>query len=325
MNYTFNYLESIALNIDFPKIVNEREEITKLLNENKKIVVEGPQSFFLSIMEQTYFRSATSTPTDTSGTFASMRVSPKYNAKTLNIIKATASRVGAGGSPAGLVHQNWFHENNITEVEARQLGIDFNLAYKQFIQQIKEDKMNSLYLSKEQKPLAYNGKQLTVEEALALSGCVEWNEYGSTTKKLRVLGFIDLLHLKHLVKYQTSQVIISCVDRLDGLEKIPLINSYTYEGKKEFSNGNWYYPGDNITINDELPRENVLQYCKPHYKLLDGWDNSQKISEDKTLSVNLNNFIEYIEETTKCKIMGIGVSPETTIYFEKQTENNLKN
>ena len=60
---------------------------------------------------------------------------------------------------------------------------------------------------------------------------LENDEFGATTGKPRVTGPIDLPHLAHLVKSETPNISVSCLDRFDGLETILAVESYVYTGK----------------------------------------------------------------------------------------------
>jgi len=319
IGYVVDELSKIIGMSDFPVQKNSKEEVRSVLEGGDKVIFEGTQSFFLSITEGVHYESATSSTTDTSGIFATSGVSPKYKARTINVIKATASRVGKGANPCGLVDQNWFDERNLSKDELKKLNIDFGGVYDQFVNAISVDtgKLEEKNYVQNGEEVLLHGKPLRLNEALAIACCINWHEYGSTTGKPRVIGFIDLLHLSHLIKYQTSKTYISCIDRLDNLGKVVVIKEYEYKGDKQVSNGRVYECGDVIGLGDELPRENVLVGCEPVYEILDGWGETENLKVGDVVPDSLKSFFGYLEDKTGCKVVAFGNSPKSSVYLEQ--------
>jgi len=57
-----------------------------------------------------------------------------------------------------------------------------------------------------------------------------------------------------------------------------VVIGYKFNGKKSLIDRETeYHPGDIITLDDELPNEEVLKHCEPIYKILPGWKSSKNI------------------------------------------------
>lgn len=313
LEFLINLLSRTVNSNTFPKIGDPRREMTKILENGGRVLFEGPQSFFLSNQEPTHYCSTTSAGTHPSGIFAASGISPTYKAVTINVLKIPSSRVGSGANPAGYVHQDWFSKRNLKAEDIREFEIDYDHAHTSFINSI--DKFgnftDSTYTRENGIDVEINGQKLLISEAMAIASCIKFGEFGATTGKPRVCGALDLPHLAHLVRHQNKKVSLSCVDRLDGTHKIPVVVDYIFEGSKPiFSNGIQYKPGEIVKAIDNLPGEAVLRHCRPIYKVLDGWTNSSYSKRDE-LEVRLSNFLEYVEDNTGCKIISFGNGPKT--------------
>ena len=247
------------------------------------------------------------------GIFAASGLPPTRKAVTINVIKVPASRVGSGANPGGYVEQDWFSERNLRATELENLNLDFDHVYKTFIDSINEEGTfeDRTYIQENGEGKGVQGDSLKVSEAMAIASCIKYGEYGATTGKPRVCGPLDLPHLKHLVQQQNKKVSFSCIDRLDGLEKIAVVVGYEYQGEQSrFSRGVWYNTGDKITLDGQLPTEKVLKDCVPIYEVLDGWNNS-KYEPGENLERGLERFFNYVQNKTGCKVISFGNGPET--------------
>lgn len=302
----------------FPRIGNPRSEMNEILEKGGKILIEGPQSFYLSNIEGTHTNSATAAHTHCSGIFGASGLSQDYNLININVGKVPSSRVGSGANPSGYVEQDWFNDKNLTYNKIKDLEIDFNLANNQYLECIESGVfVNKNYLNSNNEEIEVLNEKLKVNEAIAITSSVEYGERGATTGKPRVCGPLDLPHLKHMIKYQNKELTISCIDRLDGLNKIPVVVGYIYNDEKSrISNGITFNKGDKITLDNDLPSEVVLKHCKSIYEILDGWQTSKVVNNE--IDKNLNKFFNYIEEKTGAKIISYGNGPDTNdmVYLE---------
>ncbi len=289
------------------------------LEKDKKVILEGPQSYYLSNGVDTHHKSSTSAETHATGIFASSNLPPKYtnNTLTINVHKAPgSSRVGSGANPSGYVDQNWFSKKGYRK-ENLPKDIDLNDALKQFVKSIDENGLqDSKVLYKNQNGETYdlNEEKLTVNEALAIAEVMTYGEFGATTGKPRITGGLDLPHLKNLKKFQQGKLSISCLDRADGLSYMLLITGYIYDGETYNYKGRVYENGCHITLDDNLAGEEVLKNCRAVYEVLDGW---QKAA---SLEPNVQRYLSRIEELTKMNIISIGIGPETNqiMYLRKE-------
>ena len=321
MDYLNKEINNLIKSGKFPKIGNPKAEMLKILENGGKILLEGSQSFFLSNGEGTHYKSSTSAETDTIGVLASSGLPSKFKSTTINILKLPSSRVGNGANPSGYVEQGWFSKRELQKEKLDTVNIDFNLAYQQFLKAINKNGffINRKYKCLNNKEVELNGEKLMLNEALAISSCLKYGEFGATTGKPRVCGSLDLLHIAHVVKYQGGVFSVSCMDRLDGLEKVPVVIGYKYEGSQKQSNGIVFKKGDLIKIKEELPNEEILKNCKPIYKILNGWKSSN-IDSKGDLDKNLINFLNFIEKETGANIIsfGNGENTEDIIYLNKK-------
>lgn len=310
--YIITSITKTIKNKTFPKITNVQNQLTNLVNQNKKVLLEGSQSFFLANTEGTHYSSTTSANTTASGVYASSNMPLNFSIATLNITKVPSSRVGSGANPSGYIEQDWFSKRRLTSNDLNKLNINFKHSYNAFVNSInqKGHQKENIYLNENNEPIILQEKKLTTNEALAISSCVKYAEFGATTSKPRVCGTLDLPHLAHTIKYQDKYLSISCLDRLDNLLKVLIITKYIYKGKTKQSNGKLYKDGMTILAKNDLPNEEILKNCRPIYKKLPGWKTSQPINKT-SLDKNLNNFLEYIENQTACKIISFGNGPMT--------------
>ena len=310
--YLISSIARTIKNKNFPKITNTQSQMTDLVNQGKKVLLEGSQSFFLANTEGTHYSSTTSANTTATGIYASSNLPPHFSITTLSVTKVPSSRVGSGANPGGYVEQDWFSKRNLTGKDLIKLNINFEHSYQSFIDSIDNNGMQKEipYLDENNKSIILQNKKITVNEALAISSCVKYGEFGATTGKPRVCGTLDLLHLAHTIKYQGKNLSISCIDRLDKLEKVLVITKYLYKGKTQQSNGKIYKKGMFVSIKKDLPGEEILKHCYPVYKKLPGWQTSQIIQKN-SIDKNLSSFLEFIEKKVNCKIISFGNGPMT--------------
>ena len=122
------------------------------------------------------------------------------------------------------------------------------------------------------------------------------HEYGTTTKRPRRCGWLDLVALNYSVMLNgITALAINHVDTIGKLDKIKLCVAYSYEGERvEYFRANM----------------NFLSKAKPIYEELDG--NFGDISHCKTfeeLPINAQKYIRRIEELTNTKVKFIGTGP----------------
>jgi len=129
------------------------------------------------------------------------------------------------------------------------------------------------------------------------------HEFGTTTSRPRRCGWLDLVIVKHSCQLSgVTQIALTKLDVLDGLNRIKICTQYNLNGKKID-----YFPAN---IED-------VQKCKPIYKEFKGWEKiNEKTTKLNDLPKEAKIFIEFIEKTleTPIKIVSIGPSRSETIH-----------
>ncbi len=122
------------------------------------------------------------------------------------------------------------------------------------------------------------------------------HEYGTTTKRPRRCGWLDLVALNYAIMVNgMTSIALNHLDTIGKLAKIKLCVAYEHNGKRE------EYFSTNIDF---------LENSKPIYEEFEG--NFGDISNCKNyedLPDNVKKYIERIEEITKTKVKFIGTGP----------------
>ena len=119
-------------------------------------------------------------------------------------------------------------------------------------------------------------------------------EYGTTTKRPRRCGWLDLVVLRYSIRLNgITEICFTKLDVLDGLKSIKVCKGYeTDEGFLE------EFPLD----------QDLLQNCKPIYDELPGWpEDISKISDYDDLPENAKKYIQYVEKMVNTKISMVSV------------------
>ena len=127
-------------------------------------------------------------------------------------------------------------------------------------------------------------------------------EYGTTTGRARRIGWIDLVQLKHANNLNGfTELILTKVDVLTGLDKIKLCVGYEVGGEKIN-----YVPSD----------LEMFSKIKPVYEALDGWASlPKKINSISECPSELQSFIKKIEDFTENRVSLISYGPDRNQTF----------
>lgn len=122
------------------------------------------------------------------------------------------------------------------------------------------------------------------------------HEYGTTTKRPRRCGWLDIVALNYSIMLNgLTGIAINHVDTIGKLEKIKLCVAYEYKGKKL----------EYFTTNMD-----VLNNAKPIYEEFDGnFGDISKCKKFEELPENAKKYLLRIEELTDVKIKFIGTGP----------------
>ena len=136
----------------------------------------------------------------------------------------------------------------------------------------------------------------TLERALFLSP-KEAREIGTTTGRIRRLGWLDIVLVKHALRLNSVDAIaLTKIDILDSLERIKICIGYKFRGE----------------VIDVPPAiSEYLEEVEPIYEILEGWKKrtSQMISVEE-LPKNARIFLARVEELLEVPIEIISFGPE---------------
>lgn len=120
-------------------------------------------------------------------------------------------------------------------------------------------------------------------------------EYGATTGRPRRMGWFDCVASRYGCEAQgTTEVVLTVLDALSYLDKIPVCVAYEADGK---------------VIND-FPSTPTLKKCKPVLEVLDGWKCDIKgIREFDKLPQNAQNYVKFIEKQIGMPITMVSNGP----------------
>ena len=122
-------------------------------------------------------------------------------------------------------------------------------------------------------------------------------EFGVNTGRPRRCGWYDAVLARQAVRINGfTDLFITKLDVLTGLEKIPVCVAYEVDGVRF----------------DEVPMTQTdFHHAKPVYEYFDGW--SENISDVKSLAdlpENARKYVHKLEELSGCRISAIGVGPD---------------
>eukprot|EP01064_Diplonema_japonicum_P033600 TRINITY_DN6679_c0_g1_i2.p1 TRINITY_DN6679_c0_g1~~TRINITY_DN6679_c0_g1_i2.p1 ORF type:complete len:623 (+),score=175.63 TRINITY_DN6679_c0_g1_i2:2094-3962(+) len=322
------YEKEVINNSRFPKRGDVSHMIRETLTSGKKVLVEGPQSYWLSNAAEKFWESSTSASTCAGGLAACTRFNVSdYKVTVLNIHKAPgSSRVGVGANPSSFIPQDFFSRNGIDTLNDLPKGTfdkpaDFEEIHKVW--------MNNVQGNGIVKPALHKGWDLGT--AMAVASSETHGECGATTKKPRICGLFDCVAHAEVNQVQGPYLSISALDRGDVYDKLGVIIAYVYNhpaGRHSVSNGRTLNNGDIIKAGDALPTEEAMKYCHPVVKTLSGWKDTplyagsswwKNTKHPTELPKNVADFIDTIEHFTGAKVVSIGNGPkgDQIVYLSK--------
>ena len=121
-------------------------------------------------------------------------------------------------------------------------------------------------------------------------------EYGAATGRPRRVGPFDVLASRYGIRCQgADEIALTKLDVLDGYETIEICTHYELNGK----------------IVDEFPFTDVLDYCKPVFEKVKGWNcDITGCRRKEDLPVEALDYIYLLEKLCGCKIRYVSVGAE---------------
>ncbi|MCQ2634583.1 adenylosuccinate synthase [Helicobacter pylori] len=118
-------------------------------------------------------------------------------------------------------------------------------------------------------------------------------EFGTTTKRPRRCGWLDLVALKYACALNgCTQLALMKLDVLDGIDAIKVCVAYERKGERLEA-----FPSD-------------LKDCMPIYQTFKGWEKSVGVRKLDDLEPNAREYVRFIEKEVGVKIGLISTSPE---------------
>lgn len=124
------------------------------------------------------------------------------------------------------------------------------------------------------------------------------HEFGSTTGRPRRCGWIDLPALKYAIMINgVTKLIMMKADVLDSFDQIKICTHYKIDGE----------------VIDYMPYDIVSKKVEPIYVEMKGWNTDlTKLASINQLPVELNQYIEYLEQELNVPISMVSVGPDRT-------------
>ena len=308
------YAKEVRDNQAFPARADVSHELRVTLREGKKVLLEGPQSYWLSNAREKFWESSTSADTSAAGLVATAQYNfQQYRSVVINVHKTPGtSRVGIGANPAAYVPQDYFSAQNIKTLRDinENMCTDFHSIQKLYSTSVRPNGIVE--------PIEYTDPTGTYNIGVAMSVAASRHhgETGATTLKPRVCGLFDCVAHFEVNSAQGPYLTISALDRGDDYDKVALTIAYVFHnptGESVICNGHVYKNGDIIRAGDPYPTEAALHFCHPIVKQIDGWKSSP-IAADKRkagtpLPRGVCEFIANVEHFTGAKVISIGNGP----------------
>ncbi len=140
-------------------------------------------------------------------------------------------------------------------------------------------------------------------------------EYGATTGRPRRIGCLDLPLLRHAIKYNGNNIILTKLDVFNECEEIRICEAYEYVGPTYNNGQEIISPGHRVEV--PVPSNEFLKYCIPIYTRHKGWESDiSGIKNFQELPQELRAIIRYIKSSTVTNIplISIGRDRNDTIF-----------
>jgi adenylosuccinate synthase len=127
-------------------------------------------------------------------------------------------------------------------------------------------------------------------------------EYGAATGRPRRVGGFDVVASRYGVQLQgATELAVTKLDVLSGMEKIPVCTAYELNGQRI----------------DYFPLEAALEQCKPVYEYMEGFSGDitgcRKFAD---LPVAAQKYVRYLEDAVGCKIRYVSVGADRDQYID---------
>ncbi len=126
-------------------------------------------------------------------------------------------------------------------------------------------------------------------------------EYGAATGRPRRVGGFDVVASRYGVMVQgATEIALTKLDVLSGMEKVPVCVAYEVDGKRV----------------EDFPTGARLDRAKPVYEYLPGFGDVSKCRKKEELPQTALDYIAYLEKAVSCPIKYVSVGAERDAYIE---------
>ncbi len=321
-------------NPDFPPRADVSHQLRETIRQGGKVLIEGPQSFWLSCAAEKFWDSGTSANTCAAGMLAASRLNVgELKTVVINIHKTPgSSRVGGGANPCAFVPQNYFNDVDATKADFENMKTEWREVSKAYFDMVQP---NGLV-----KPAVFSNSTGSYDlgVAMAAASCIHptHKEFGVTSGRPRVVGFFDCVMQADLIANQGPYCSISALDRGDDYDEYGVCIAYVYhhpEGLTMFSNGREFKSGTIIKAGEQVPTQAIMEFCQPVIKKIRGWRDTPIFArsdswKNRVVGIELPGpvceFIDTIEHFSGTKVVSIGNGPrgEDIVYIKRVEEEN---
>jgi len=331
------YDKYVVNNPDFPPRADVSYLLRQTIAQGGKVLLEGPQSYFLSNAAEKFWDSGTSACTDVAGLLCASRLNlyaggpggKPVTPVAINIHKTPGcSRVGSGANPCSFVPQHYFSATGASKDDFDAMQLDWRTVSREYFASIQP---NGLL-----KPGVHTNSvgSYDLGVAMAAATCIHpsHREFGVTSGRPRVVGFFDCVAQAEVMQVQGPYTSISAFDRGDDYDEYGVCIAYVFvhpEGKSLMSNGRVFESGTIIKAGEQLPTQQILAHCQPIVKKVRGWRDTPifarsdwwtKRQRPVTLPQPVCELIDIIEHFTKTTVISIGNGPraDEIIYIKRK-------
>ncbi|HEY4517610.1 MAG TPA: adenylosuccinate synthetase, partial [Candidatus Paceibacterota bacterium] len=273
-------------------IVDTDTLLRQKVADNQRVLLEGAQGVLLSVLYGSY-PYVTSSDCSLTGLAEGVGLRSEHVDYTLGVVKAPyMTRVGKGPFPTelgGEASATWCNSPNGTK------------GYEQ-----------------EKFPHASVNSADPFEQGVALRHL--GNEYGSTTGRLRRVGWLDLPLLRYAKRYGSKQglgtVALTKVDVMSSCETVKLCIGYEYQGEDYRVGARVLTRGTRLET--AIIDSTVLERSLPIYEEFPGWmSDLSGIRSRNDLPLNLRKIIAAIERNGEVAVdvLSLGPDRDETLVF----------
>ena len=250
-------------------------------SEGKRILLEGAQGLLLSVKYGTY-PFVTGSDCSVQGLANGAGLSERDVDLTLGVVKAFyITRVGKGPFPT-------------------------ELGGKKSAEHCDNEEHTREYEEKKFPDVSVNDKdKFRQGVAIRRAG----GEYGATTGRPRRVGWLDLPLLRHAIKINGPNIILTKLDVLKGCDEIKICFGYTCAGPDYVLGRKVIRQGELIDV--AIPQSEILENCKPQYRTFNGGKTDiSRVREYDDLPKEVISPVDYIEAVAKVNIRALSVGAE---------------